>query len=433
MGFFFLILLTATIFIRPAELFDALRGLEIYLYLIVPCLLLSFQAVLVQLSSRNMQSQPIMYFVLMFLLGVFLSELAHFDIDGILTDGWAFTKNIIYYVLLISLVNTPERLKQLLFWIWFFSLCYIILILLQYNGLITLHIATEAMSDSYVSATGEKLLVSRMTGSGIFTDPNDICTVIITGFVLSLYGIAGHFFWLPRVLFVASSLVYCYALQQTQSRSGFMGLAVAGGTLLLARYGWKTGAKLLVVAIPLVLPLLGGRLTNISTQEGTAQTRFGLWRDGLQYFKGSPIFGIGISKYQLFTESHHAAHNAYVTALVETGLFGSTFFNGAFFLTLWTMYRLGNARTEIADQNLQQMQPFMMALTAGISFLLISLSQTYYISTYMILGLLTAYMQLSKASNIFRDIRVGSTLMKRIGLANLSFALVMYIFTRIFI
>jgi len=212
-----------------------------------------------------------------------------------------------------------------------------------------------------------------------------------------------------------------------------MGLAVAGGTLLLARYGWKTGAKLLVVAIPLVLPLLGGRLTNISTQEGTAQTRFGLWRDGLQYFKGSPIFGIGISKYQLFTESHHAAHNAYVTALVETGLFGSTFFNGAFFLTLWTMYRLGNARTEIADQNLQQMQPFMMALTAGISFLLISLSQTYYISTYMILGLLTAYMQLSKASNIFRDIRVGSTLMKRIGLANLSFALVMYIFTRIFI
>lgn len=342
MNFFLFILLTAMVYIRPGEVIPALVGWEFFFYLSVPCVLLSFQSILGQLSGRSLKTQPITLCVFLLLPATLISNLVHFDLDIETTKGWSLTiKNIIYYILVISLVNTPSRLRQFLFWLWFFCLASTVLAVLQYHGLIHLNYL-ETMITSIATESGERESVTRMTGSGLFGDPNDLCAVINTGLILSLYGMSDRLFRLPRLLYGVSSLIFGYALMQTQSRGGFIALVAACGIVLLSRYGWKKAVMLGAAGLPIMLLVFKGRITTISAQEGTAHQRIGMWADGFEFFKSSPIFGIGAGQFSKFTADGHVAHNAYIQTYAEMGLFGGTLFSGAFFLpfgrfTAWAM------------------------------------------------------------------------------------------------
>ena len=329
MAFLLLILLTGILFIRIGEIFPALQGIEFFFYLFVPCFIMSFSNVMRQLSQRNLQTQPITLCVFMILLADVLSNLTHFNFVGVADHGVSSLKNVMYYLVLISQVNTSLRFRQLLFWIWLFCLVFIILVLLNHFGVIKLSIM-EAFNDSYESETGETMRVKRMTGSGLFGDPNDMCMVIVTGLVLGFYLMGDNLFPLPRLVYLASAIVFGYALKQTQSRGGFIAFMAACGMTMLARFGWKKAVMAGAAVLPVVLIVFKGRLTAISTKEGTAHTRIQLWSDGLSYFKSSPLFGIGTGKYAEY--SHHVAHNAYVHAYAEMGLLGGGPFVGAFFL-----------------------------------------------------------------------------------------------------
>jgi len=430
MNFFLFILVTATLFVRPGEIIPMLRGWEFFFYLIVPCLVLSIPSVLGQLSKRSLQSQPITVCVLGLMIAVVLSNALHLDIDTVAIHNWSlFLKNLIYYILFISLISTSIRLRKFLFWLWFFSLLFIVLTLLKHLGLIELSME-ETLNDNYGTLDGEQVVLERMTGSGIFGDPNDMCVVIVIGFILSLYWMEDRLFPVPWLLCAASSLTFGYALLKTQSRGGFIALVAACGVLLLTRYGWKKAAMLGGAGLPLLLLAFKGRITNISTQEATGHSRIQLWSDSFDLFRSSPLFGIGIQKIREYIG--YVAHNSYMQAYAELGLFGGTLFTGAVFLALWAFYRLGAARGEIADPSLRRAQPFMMAITAGFATLLMTITQTYYMSTYMLLGLATAYLHTTNATNILPGFRVGFPLVKRLALFSMSFLVVFYIFVRLF-
>ena len=401
-----------------------LRGAEFFFYLFLPCFLLSFQSVAGQLSWRNLQRQPITLCVLALLLTDVASNLAHFNIEGVVDHGVSSLKNVMYYLLLTSVVNTPIRFRKFLFWVWFFTLLFIVLVLLKHYGVIELSME-EALGDEYVSETGEKVAVTRMTGSGLFRDPNDICMVIVTGVILSFYLMGDRLFRLPWPLYAMAVVVFGHALQQTQSRGGFIALLAGCGVTLLARYGWKKAAMAGAAGLPLVLFLFKGRLTAISTKENTAHSRIGLWSDGLEFFKSNPIFGIGSGMYHIL--DRHVAHNAYVHAYAEMGLLGGGVFVGAIFFALWAVYRMGSVHTEIEDINLRRAQPFMMALLAGIATLLMTLSQTYYMSTYMIFGLANAYLRVTNAPQLL-GYRMNFPLVKRLSVATIIFLVGIYIF-----
>ncbi len=115
MAFFLLMLLTGTLFMRPGEIFQALQGAEFFFYLFVPCFIVSFNTVAGQLSWRNLKTQPITLCVFLILLADVLSNLVHFNFGGVVDHGVASLKNLMYYLLLVGLVNTPLRLRQLLF------------------------------------------------------------------------------------------------------------------------------------------------------------------------------------------------------------------------------------------------------------------------------------------------------------------------------
>lgn len=425
MAFLLFILVTGTLFVRPGEIIPAMRGWEFFFYFIMPCLLLSFESVAGQLSQRSLRTQPITVCVLGMLPAVVISNLAHGNIDMAVDQGWSFIKNLIYYFLLVGLVDRPSRFRGFLFWLWVFCLAFVVLALLQHHGLIELSME-KAVNGSSVSESGEQIVTARMVGSGLFGDPNDMCMVIVTGLILGIY-------WMGDNLLYAVSLpIFGYGLMQTQSRGGFIAFMAACGVLLLTRYGWKKGAMLLAAGLPALLLVFKGRMTKISTDEGTAHSRIELWGDGLEFFKSSPLFGVGAGKFHELTDDGHVAHNAYVQAYAELGLFGGIFFIGAFYFSLSAIYGMGGIHTEGMDPNIRRAQSIMMALTAGIATLLLTLSQTFYMTTYMIFGLITAYLRITNASKILIGFRVDSSFIKRLLLAGILFLAVLFLFVRFF-
>lgn len=421
MNFFLFILATATLFIRPGEIVPAWRGVEIFMYLILPCLVLSLPQVSAQMSAKNLQSQHTTLSVLWLLAAVVASNLAHFDIE---TAWWLLSlKNVVYYILLVALVNTPRRFKAFAFSLWFFSLAFAVLAVSNHHGLIDLQI--EATLDSY-----EGSQIKRMTGSGLFADPNDTCVALNLGIILSLYGMGGNFFRLPRPVYLAAALFLGYGLMQTQSRGGFIALTAALGLMLVSRYGWKKAAALGALGLPVLLFVFKGRITTISTQETTSHQRLDQWGVALEFFKSSPLLGIGANKFREL--SSLVAHNSYMQAYAELGFLGGTLFTGIFYLALSALYRMGRVREEIADPDLRRAQPFVMGIVASAAALMLTVTQTYYMSTYMIFGLATAYLRVADSPKLLKDYRLNSSFVKRLVSMSILFLIGVYVFVRLF-
>ena len=79
--------------------------------------------------------------------------------------------------------------------------------------------------------------------------------------------------------------------------------------------------------------LPGDTLSGIRFQKGffTLTGRTAVWAQGWQLFKLSPLFGFGFHADRLLLDGQHM-HNAFMHALVQTGLIGTIPFVGAF---LW--------------------------------------------------------------------------------------------------
>lgn len=93
---------------------------------------------------------------------------------------------------------------------------------------------------------------------------------------------------------------------------------------------------------------------------------------------------------------------------------------------------MGDARLGIQDQNLYRAQPFVIAVITVTAALMLTLSQQTYMSTYLVLGLATAYLRLTDASTVLKWFRVDFLLIKRLAIASVSFLVGINIFVRLF-
>ena len=117
MGYFLFLLVTATLFVRPAEIFPAVHAWPIYEYLILACLAVSLPGVLSQLSAKSLAENPITACVIGLWAAVVLSHLAHFFLWDARMSGFMFFKIVVYYLLLVANVDSEERLKSFLRWL----------------------------------------------------------------------------------------------------------------------------------------------------------------------------------------------------------------------------------------------------------------------------------------------------------------------------
>jgi O-antigen ligase len=431
MDFLLFLLLNATLFIRPAEVVPDLHNLPIYLVLILVCLAVSLVPVLKQLRPGSLHGRPITACVAGLLLTVVLSHGAHFNTWEARTAGFEFGKILLYYLLLVAVVNTPGRLRWFLFWLAGFAVVVAALALVQHHGVLRIP-ALEALKEkAFDPETGDRVEVVRLRSTGIYNDPNDLCLILLIGIAVSLYGLGSRRFGPARFLWLLPAGLFGHALLLTRSRGGFLALVACVLVLFRSRFGWARTILLGLVAVPAMFYLFGGRQTNINlTGEDTGQTRIQLWSEGLELFRQAPLLGIGQGHYA--EEVGLVAHNSYVHSFTELGVIGGTLFVGAFFFALSRLHKLGRRDAQIRDPELRRLRPYLAAIVAAYMAGMLTLSRCYIQPTYMVLGLATVYFRLTARYPALPAPGFDLKLFLRLGLASGTVLAALYLFVRVF-
>ncbi len=386
MNFGLFLLLNAVLLIRPEELFPAIAGLRLYLIVIVPCLLTSLPRLVELLSPSSLRARPVAVCVLLFFAATLVSLCVQGRVNEAFQEfGPEFGKVVLYYFLLLAVVDTPERFRA-------FAAALVVLIgaltglaLAQHYGVTQFDTITPCLQGAVNPDTGEAYTFPRLVSSGIFNDPNDLCLVLGLGIWCCIYrgstssfGVAGWLFWLLPVP------LFGYALMETHSRGGLMGVLAGGAAYIYSRFGGPKALPFAVAGAAGALVLVGGRQAEVSG--GTAHSRLMLWAEGVSALLQQPPripFGLGMDWF--VEETAHVAHNSFVHAYVEFGVFGGGPFLAAFLLGLWLTDRLG--RSVPAPDWAVQARPFAFAAVAGYAMGCYSLTRNFVVPTYLTLGL----------------------------------------------
>jgi hypothetical protein len=423
-GFGLFLLASGVLLLRPADSIPALRDVPIYFLIVSACLCLSPARLFRQLGPES-QARSMTQLIFGFWLCILLSQLARGSLWDVRTGGLEFFKVFIYYLLIISWVDSPARFRQFLLCLCVCSLAQTIMGLLEYDGWINLSTLRSIEEADHNGVSGVAVIVRRLCGIGIFDDPNDLCLLLVATTALCV-GFIGYrkvgvlrFGWFLPLGFT----IYTIAL--TRSRSGLLSLLGSIATLLAARYG--RGRALLTGALlfPMMFVIFAGRQTHVdlSNPDDTFQTRLDSWSDSLTLFKSSPVFGVGQN--QQVELSGHVAHNSFIQTFAEVGFVGGACFLGAFMMAIRAV-----RRTHIrgADPEMARLQPIVLAILVGYAVGLLALSRDYEVTTYLILGLAAAYINLTPR---FRPLRLNSAFLQRLVVASVLFVASTYVFLRI--
>jgi O-Antigen ligase len=429
-GFFLFLLANAALFIRPGEIVPELVGWSIYEFLILACFAASFSAVLAQFTPKALEEQPVTVCVLGLLLAVLLSHLASLDLPGALSYGYDFAKMAAYFMLFVGLVNTPARLRTFLFCMTAFATVAVLLAVLQYHGFVTLPNLKQVVEGTVDAATGKNDQIVRLTGSGIFGDPNEVGVLIAMLILPALYWLTDRRSGALRFLWLGPVALFCYAIILTQSRGALLALAGGMAVLVIARFGWRIALLLGAIAAPVALLFLVGRQTDLSTGHGTAQERIQFWSDALVAWRGAPLFGVGREAF--VQQEEHVAHNSYLQIFVDLGAFGGMFFLGAFYLAAENLWRLGDRRRHAPlDPEAARMQPYIFGLLAAWAAGMTSLTLCYILPTYTVLALATAYSRTTPVSPALPVRRFNFQLLGRLLAVAIVGLGMLYLFVRI--
>jgi hypothetical protein len=448
MGFFFFLLVTAALLIRPSEQFADLRNINVYQALIIPCFLLSFSSVVDQFTIKSLEIRPISFCVFGLLFAVVLSHLSNGNGTYAAESGFEFSKVLVYYVLLVGNVTTMYRLRVYLFSLGLFAVAFVSLAVLQYHEVIPYPepeyaIATttdrpkgsEAIHGAFIKemdydpVIGQVIEIRRLRGTGTFKDPNDLCLLLTMGLFIAFYGLTDPRLGGLRWGWIMPVFLFLYALELTQSRGGLLSLLAGSIALFYARFGWRGTLWLGAPLVPVALVLFGGRMASMSASEGTGQTRVQIWSDAIATLIGSPLFGVGMN--EIGATIGKAAHNSFLHAFAELGLFGGTLFFGAFFFAAIVVLRLVRHRDWVPEVEMRRLLPYLFAIVVAYIVGILSLSRIEAVPTYLILALVTATSSLVAIQAPVFTLRLDGRLMQRLVLGSAAFLFMAYLFVRV--
>jgi putative inorganic carbon (hco3(-)) transporter len=390
-GFILFLLVNATLFIRPAEISTSLAGWPIYEVLILLCLVFSYPAVLRQLTWKSLKQNPVTICVLGLLPAIMLSHLRHGDIWDARMGALEFAKTLIYYFLLVGLVDSPRRLRTFLLTITSLVAFTALICVLNYHEIIQVP-ALEVIKQQQYDEADSGAIVLRLQALGIFSDPNDFSLVLVTSMLVIAHAILAYKAALIRLSLLPPFVLLGYAFTLTRSRGGLLALVAGFGMLAVLRWGWRRSLPVLLVIGPVFLLLFGGRQTNITLDRNdTGMGRILLWRDALVEWHQTPTFGIGFGK--LPDAIGLVAHNSYVHSFAELGLVGGTCFVGIIYLLVYGITK-ANAEGTMKDAQV------LLAIVAGYAAGLFSLSRVYSVSTYAIVGAGAAFLAMAARSGV---------------------------------
>lgn len=184
---------------------------------------------------------------------------------------------------------------------------------------------------------------TRIQYVGIFNDPNDLGLLFVACIPMSAYlSSRGGVLGLRRLFWWGVTAILVYGVYLTDSRGALLALLAVLGTYIWQRKGMLVAGVLggMAVAVLLALP---SRFSEIDAEEASAQGRVESWYEGLQMFRGHPLFGVGPEQYTDYNPL--TAHNSFVLILAETGIIGYTLWL-AFVLYCFRMMWVGSRRVD---------------------------------------------------------------------------------------
>lgn len=402
LAFFFLLIFTVVLYVRPQDFFPALNVLRLQR---VSAILAVLSFILGMLKHPERLPVKNTELRLMLLFGVFILASVPFSIwrgGSIAELKDMISKTYIIFILIAFTTNSVKRVRWLLF------------VLLTCGAFLAIYAMYQNITGQGVFVAGRlKMIVRGMSG-----DPNDRALVFVFMLPFAIFCAFQAARRLGKLYYTAIAIILVVGILETLSRGGLLGLfAVAGYfafKMLRERKGLVVGLIFIGFVSIFFLPervLL--RATSLFDQtydeQGTIGARTEVMKRGLTIFASRPILGVGVG---MFTVAEgqlpgrigkwNAAHNTLLQVAAETGIFGAI----AFLALLIAAYK--NCLRIQRDFLYYGLEPAMVDYARALEMAFLGffvcaffLSQAYVWNLYYLLGLSAALRRI--AFRIERD------------------------------
>ncbi|MBA6290433.1 O-antigen ligase [Colwellia sp. MB3u-4] len=389
LGFFFLFLYTASVLIRPHEMFQiSIEWITIQIFIII-----AFGATVAMHRPIKMYPQHWMILGLIPLIIVsgFLNGSGMIGVE----QSERIMVSALFPLFLYSNCITSIKRQHILM-----AVCLFAALLMVHNG----HVQQTAYqgagwalgtySVGYINL-GER----RITYLGFFNDPNDIGMFLVMNIPFAIY------FYkksqaVSKILMFGVLATLFYGIYLTGSRGTMLG---AGALIAVYFIVMNAGPKLFITIVVLA-PIAATVITSLqSNMDESADGRLEAWYAGVLMLLHNPIFGIGMGQ---FLEEHGlVAHNSYIHVAAELGVPGYSLWGGALIFTALTGYlfvqdRISKKKLDDAETTLPPEEEAELFLNKTLFFSLVGFMITGFFISRMFTLLLFIFLGMAIASHI---------------------------------
>ena len=380
LAFFFLVLYTASVLIRPHEMFlVSIEWITIKLFAITAFIAVIF-------TQRPLKLYPQHWMLLSLVPLIILSGFLNGSgMYGVEEAQKLMISSIIPLFLFTACITSLKRQH------WLMVVCIIAALCMIYNGHVQqVNYVGWALNTHALNAHNGDV---RITYLGFFNDPNDIGMFLVMNipFVFYFYN-KGNFS--TKLLMLSILIAFGYGIYLTGSRGTLLGIGALLGVYYLVV---NAGAKLLI-ALAALAPIAAVTLTSLQRNiDESANQRLEAWYDGILMLVANPIFGVGKGQ---FIERHgRVAHNSYIQIAAELGVPGYSLWGGALIFTVLTGYLLIKANKQkdidkedisIECQNELTMNKTLFFSMMGFMITAFFITRTYTLTLFIFAGMTLA-------------------------------------------
>jgi hypothetical protein len=377
MGFILVCLYVAILLVRPQEWYEPVKGFELVNIVAIPTILVAF----IEQSKSRAGSFLLRSRFSLVMLGLFasvlLSHLSRLRVQGAVDAVREFGKIVILFYLVAILVNTPRRLKTMM---WIIIGCSVLLAYHTY-----LQVQTGHGFGNIEPFGSFEMGDFRVIASGLFSDPNDFAMLYIMAMPFVFCLVAAGAAITSKLLLLCSLPPMMYVLWYAKSRGGVIGFCA-----MMLAYSWLS-AKNLFVRLLLVVVLLssivafGPERARGTYIEGSAAGRVIEWGYGIQMLKENPLFGFGYMRWTDFSGGT-AAHNSAVNCFAELGLIGYFCWFTLCLIVIKSVLRIARAVGQL-DSGTRRLASGLFAAQVGYLTAAFFLTRTYNPVLFFLLGM----------------------------------------------
>jgi len=389
LGFFFLFLYTASVLIRPHEMFQiSIQWITIQIFIII-----AFGATVAMHRPIKMYPQHwmILGLVPLIIVSGFLNGSGMIGVE----QSERIMVSALFPLFLYSNCITSIKRQHILM-----AVCLFAALLMVHNGYVQQTAyqgagwALGTYSVGYINL-GER----RITYLGFFNDPNDLGMFLVMNIPFAIY------FYkksqaISKILMFGVLAALFYGIYLTGSRGTMLG---AGALIAVYFIVMNAGPKLFITIVVLA-PIAATVITSLqSNMDESADGRLEAWYAGVLMLLNNPVFGIGMGQ---FLEEHGlVAHNSYIHVAAELGVPGYSLWGGALIFTALTGYlfvqdRISKKKLNDAETALPPEEEAELFLNKTLFFSLVGFMITGFFISRMFTLLLFIFLGMAIASHI---------------------------------